>query len=114
VLAPPVSPVTWRAPPPRKPRPSTLTVAEPSARLPETSIARIPPVVPSHGDAVRPAESVADEYSGTRTTWNRRWPCVPVASAFVYVLRRPAPAPVPWRVSVPPPTGTAPVARAYS
>jgi len=83
VFAPPVSPATWRAPPPRKPRPSTLTVAEPRLRLPETSIARMPPVPPSHAAAVSPAASVADEYCGTRTTWNRRWPCVAVAAAFV-------------------------------
>ena len=57
---------------------------------------------------------MAERYWGTRTTWKRRWPCVAVALAFVYVLRRPLPAPVACRVSVPPPTGTAPVARTYS
>jgi hypothetical protein len=43
----------------------------------------MPPVAPSQDAAVSVDESVADEYCGTRTTWNRRCPCVVVASAFV-------------------------------
>ncbi|HEY7112764.1 MAG TPA: hypothetical protein VIA45_07515 [Thermoanaerobaculia bacterium] len=62
--------------------PSTLTVAPPSVRTPETSIARMPPVVPFHHPAVSPDPSVALEYCGTRTTWNRRCPLVVVAAAF--------------------------------
>jgi hypothetical protein len=42
----------------------------------------MPPVVPFHHPAVSPDPSVALEYCGTRTTWNRRCPLVVVAAAF--------------------------------
>jgi hypothetical protein len=62
--------------------PSTLTVAPPSVSTPETSMARIPPVVPFHQPAVSVEPRVALEYWGMRTTWKRRCPRVVVAAAF--------------------------------
>jgi hypothetical protein len=60
-----------------------LTVALPRLRVPETSIARMPPVDPSQAAAVRVEPSVAELYCGTRTTWNFRWPwVVSLAAAF--------------------------------
>ncbi len=59
-----------------------------------------------------PEVSVAELYWGTRTTWNRRTPCVLLlAAAFRYAFRRPPPPPVPTIVRVPPASETA---RTYS
>ncbi|MDQ6925510.1 MAG: hypothetical protein M3154_04655 [Candidatus Eremiobacteraeota bacterium] len=70
------SPVSWRAPPPRKPRPSTLTVAPfPKSRFCE-SIASTPPAAPFHASAVSPPAIVGAAYCGTRITWKRAPPPV--------------------------------------
>ena len=69
----------------------------------------MPPEEPSQGAAVSVLPSVAVVSCGTRTTWNRRCPCVAVAAAKAYVFMSGR-----LRVSTPPAAPTALVAIAYS
>ena len=54
--------------------------------MPATSIATMPPVLPSQGGAVSVPVSVADEYCGTRITWKRFCPWTQFAAPCRYVL----------------------------
>src|SRR5580704_5359250 len=89
----------------------------PRFSAPATSMAKTPPLDPSHGgalpDVVPPlllvVPNVPLEYCGTLITWNAFWPCVAVAVASAYAKSNPD-----VSVRVPPDTDTVLLATANS